>query len=189
MAELRNPDDTFQSVKVYFPRSIYNLLKMHSEKMKVPLSRVVQYAVDNELDAPAPFVYPVEEAKNVFIPDAYAEEAQLLARFLVKFASGAGRDQLLLCRRDAGIANKETFMCALRELFEANVIEEVKVPGTVKFKKYHHEHRYVRLKHQDRTALLARKKRLIAKQQQELEDMENLIVDKKPKYGEVDDGP
>lgn len=177
MAELEaeNQFNAFHCVKVYVPNALYKLAKMHADRAKLPVSRIVQIAIDNELDAPNPFYYPVEEPKNAYLADAYIEEAQLLARYLVKFASGCGKDQLMLCRRDVGILNKETFMCALRELREAKIIEEIRPPTYAKFKGYRQDYRYIRLKHVDRTALIARKRRLLEKQRAELEEIERIM--------------
>lgn len=176
--KFNNPDDTFAMVKVYCPRALVTAVKELSEKQGRPLSRLFCVAVDNELDAPVPFNFPCLLPSNSYIEMAYAEEAQLIAKYLVKFVNGTSREQLVLCRRDIGVLNKTTFMLAYRELLEVGVIEEVPVPRKVKFK-YPAGTKYVRLKIVDRSALLKRKKRELARLAQEVEEAEELFEGEK----------
>lgn len=96
----------------------------------------------------------------------------------------------MLCRRDIGILNKATFMLAFRELLEVGVIEEVPVPRKVKFT-YPAGYKYVRLKHIDKSALLKRKKRELARLAAEVSEAEELFEGEKnakmEKYGVKDD--
>lgn len=185
-----NPDDTFAMVKVYVPRALVTAMKVKSEQTGLPVSRLFCIAVDNELDAPVPFNFPCILPSNTYIEMAYAEEAQLIAKYLVKFVNGCGRDQLMLCRRDIGILNKTTFMLAFRELLEVGVIEEVPVPRKVKFK-YPAGYKYVRLKHIDKSALLKRKKRELARLAAEVSEAEEIFEGEKKakleKYGVKDE--
>lgn len=169
----RNADNAFQHVKLYMSKATYEMLRIRSNAKGIPISKLVQVAIDNELDAPAPFSFLCEMPTQTFIENAYIDEAQKLAKYLIKFPSGTGRDQLMLMRRDIGIPNKETFMLAYRELLEANVIEEVGVPKSSKFK-YPMGYKYARLKHVDRSALVSRKRRIFEKMRKELELEEKL---------------
>ena len=184
-----NPDDTFALMKVYVPRGLATAIKVKSEQTGIPMSRLFCIAVDNELDAPVPFNFPCVLPSNTYIEMAYAEEAQLIAKYLVKFINGCGRDQLMLCRRDIGILNKTTFMLAFRELLEVGVIEEIPVPKKVKFK-YPAGYKYVRLKHIDKSALLKRKKRELARLAAEVSEAEEIFEGEKKakleKYGVKD---
>lgn len=181
-----NPDDTFALLKIYAPRGLANAVKAHAEKSGLPTSRLFCIAVDNELDAPVPFNFPCLIPSNTYIEMAYAEEAQRIAKYLVKFVNGTSRDQLMLCRRDIGVINKTTFMLAYRELLEVGVIEEVPVPKNVKFK-YPQGHKYVRLKHMDKSVLLKRKKRELARMAAEVSEAEEIYEGEKAaklkKYG------
>lgn len=169
--KFNNPDDTFALLKVYVPRALANAVKTKSEASGLPVSRLFCIAVDNELDAPVPFNFPCVIPSNSYIEMAYADEAQKIAKYLTKFLNGTSRDQLMLCRRDIGVINKTTFMLAYRELLEVGVIEETSVPKNVKFK-YPAGHKYVRLKHMDRSVLLKRKKRELARIAEEVNAIE-----------------
>lgn len=173
-------------LKIYCPRGIAAAVKQKAEQAGLPVSRLFCIAVDNELDAPVPFNFPCLLPSNTYIEMAYAEEAQKIARYLTKFLNGTGRDQLMLCRRDIGIPNKTTFMLAYRELLEVGVIEEVAVPKKVKFK-YPAGYKYARLKHVDRSMLLNRKKRELARLAAEVAEAEEKFegekAEKLARYG------
>ena len=143
----RNPeDDSFQSVTVYLSKSVYNILKAESDRTSLPLSRLVAYAVDNELDANEPFRYDTALLDKPYAPDSYQNEAGKIYKFLEKIeksAVGIGRDLLMLARRDIGIMSKDEFLLGLRELYECEVIEEVK-PSNKTFKKYDESYRLIK---------------------------------------------
>lgn len=185
MSRYENGDNPFQVVKIFMSRGTYGLLKEKS-KSGVPISKLIQIATDNELSAPAPFNFECPMPQNVFVELAYIQEAQLIAKYMVKFPSGTGRDQLMLCRRDIGIENKQTFMLAYRELLKANVIEEIPVPKKAKFN-YPVGYRYVRLVAVDRSALLKRKRRMLDKENARLAaeeaEFDRLKQDKEKQYG------
>jgi hypothetical protein len=147
--EPRNPEDeSFQSITVYLPKSVYCILKAKSDQTNLPLSRLVAYAVDNELACGEPFRYDTALLDKPYVQDAYSEEANKIYKFLEKTeksAVGIGRDLLMLARRDIGIMNKDEFLLALRELYECDVIEEVK-PSNKTFKKYDEMYRLIKTK-------------------------------------------
>ncbi len=119
----------FDSVRVFMSRTDRAKLKEYSELTGLPMSRLMAIAFDNELDQPVPFNYPCILPLTQYIEGAYTDEAGKLLRFLgATFPDGTGRDMLMLCRREIGIDNRETFMLAYRELLEMGLIEEVSPP-------------------------------------------------------------
>jgi hypothetical protein len=138
-------NNPFALIKVFFPKGTEDILREKSKASGLPMSRLIAIAVDNELDTPVPFNYQCELPSSVFVEFAYAEEAQKIARFLLRFPSGTGRDTLMLCRRDIGVPDRATFMYAYRELLQADMIEEFKPGGRVKFE-YPEGYKYTRLK-------------------------------------------
>jgi hypothetical protein len=143
----------FEGIQVFLPKSIKGILQETSERMGLPMSKLTAIAIDNELDSPVPFAYNCLLPSSVFIPNAFAAEAARIVSYLMRFPSGTGRDQLMLCRRDMDIPNKETFMYAYRELLEVGIIEEVPPPPRVKFE-YPVGYKYTRLApHNKRKAL------------------------------------
>lgn len=133
--------DAFKQIKVYVPIGTANILKELSEKNKLPMSRMIAIAVDNELDCAPPFNY---ECK---MPDEYREymyaaESGKLMEFLAKFPVGIGVDTIMLCRRDIGISDRSVIMAALKELIEKDIAELYEPNLTDRSKAY----RKVRLK-------------------------------------------
>ncbi len=137
-------NDPFGSVTAFLPKGTLAILKELSRTTGLPMSKLVSIAIDNELDSPAPFNYPCLLPSTVFVPGAYVEECQLITRYLMRFPSGCGREQLMLSRRDIGIPNRETLMMAYRELLDFGLIKEVPPPPRVKFE-YPEGYKYTRL--------------------------------------------
>ncbi len=135
----------FDQIAVFLPKQLARIVRETSERMGLPMSRLIGYAVDNELLAVQPFAFPCPLPMNTYVEHAYMEEAQRIYNYLLKFPNGLGRDQLVLCRHDLGIPNKETFLQGLRELFEREMIQEIKPPPRTKFV-YPEGYKYIRLK-------------------------------------------
>lgn len=133
----RPRDPTLQAnhaVKVYIPISLYTALKARSDKSGMPVSRLVCYAIDNELtNNPDPFSYPCPEPTNTFVEAAYTEEGGKIFRFLKKFGPH-GVDQLMMARRELGILDKLTFMLGLREILMRNTLVRKVYPSWTKYK-------------------------------------------------------
>lgn len=174
-------DDAFEQLVVYIPKATARILRQKSEELGIPRSRLAAIAIDNELDATTPFHYPTPEPSNIYVEHAYANEASLLARFLGRFKQGMGLDMIMLSRRDIGIPNREELMLAVRELREADVLEEALPP-----KKLNYEnppsYRYLRIKGVKDTAELRRKRAELAKLQEEVEKEENILKAKQQEF-------
>ncbi len=122
--EKKPEDDPFVPTKVYIPKSLHHMLKTLSDKIKMPVSKLIVMAIDNEFDTSSPFFYPTELPTSPFVADAYTDEAGKIYQFLEKIDYGIGLDHLLLARRDIGIFSKDEFLLAYRELLEQKMIEE-----------------------------------------------------------------
>lgn len=140
----RDPDDDpFDVITVYVPKSLSYMLKSKSDEIAIPVSRLVLFAIDNELDVDTPFYYPCPDPTSPYVPFAYADEAGKILSFLSKFPSGTGRDTLMLCRRDIGIPSRTVFMLAYRELLDSGQVEEFH-PKRTKFR-YNRDYLYTRI--------------------------------------------
>lgn len=118
-------NDAFTIVKVYVPKMTAILLSEASEETQLPMSRLVAYAIDNELDAPKPFTYLAEAPKAPYVESAYVDEAGRMYRYIKKFFEfGITIDSLLLCRRDYNVQDRHDVMLAHRELLKVGLIEE-----------------------------------------------------------------
>ena len=115
------------------PDNLYDIVKKKATELKLPIGRIVAYALDNELDAANPFDYPLVEPETVFVEYAYIEEAQKIYNFLRKYPEGMDRGNIMLMRHIIGIPNKATVMLALRELLNSGMAIESKVAPKGKY--------------------------------------------------------
>lgn len=124
----------YESLNIFLPKEQFDYLRDLSDERQLPISRLISFAVDNELDQTIPFKYDILEPTTEFVEDAYIEEAGKIMRFMQHFPGGIGRDSLMLFRRTIGVPNKTVFMLALRELFKAGmVIKTARKPAFNKF--------------------------------------------------------
>jgi hypothetical protein len=108
-------DKAVKSCTVFLSHATYDLIKQKSDKVGLPMGKLIAYAIDKELDRENAFNYPCEMPKNEFIEGAYTDEASKIYRYLKRTAPQS-IDELMLNRRDIGIESKETMMLAIREL-------------------------------------------------------------------------
>lgn len=100
-----------------------NELDRISSKTKIPISRLIAIAVDNEFSKEKPFAFdvtlPTEEVEEY----AYIDQAGMILNFLKKLKHGLPLELLVLLRHDIGIADKETFMNAWKDLVTKGFVE------------------------------------------------------------------
>lgn len=166
-----DPNSPYKKIEVYVPKSIAEIIKKKAEEVNLPMSRLICFAIDNELDSTYPFNYLVQWPLNEYIEDAYAGEAQKIYQFMMKFPSGLGRDMLTLCRRDIGVLNKKDLMLGLRELVEKDLVEEAAPSKHTTFT-YSKDYKYYRLKHLQRSELINKKREQLEKLKAEIEQEE-----------------
>jgi len=114
------------NMNVMVPRATARIIQKVHEKTGLPISRLIAIAIDNEVsESVSPFNYPCLMPTSPYVEYAYADEAGKLLRFIQLYEEKPMTiEQLMLCRRDAGIPSREVFMLAYRELLEKNMIEE-----------------------------------------------------------------
>lgn len=115
-------------VQVYLPQAIYDILKAKAEKRGLPMSRLVGYAVDNELVSGEDFAFPCDEPKTAFVPDSYVEEGGRVYRYIRKFGP-MSIDQLVLARRDIGVPEKHAILLGIRELLMRGTLVDMVYPS------------------------------------------------------------
>lgn len=137
-------DDAFDHITSHVPKGISRRLKAESELRQIPVSKLICYALDNELDCNPSFNYETKLPDSPYREFEYAEEAGKILQFLTRHFQdvGTGLDTLLLFRRDIGIESKERFLLGFRELLNKKLIEEF-YPRYAKFK-YGKDYRYYR---------------------------------------------
>jgi hypothetical protein len=171
-----NIDEFFKELKCFCPISIYEKIKEKSKELGVPMSNLLIYALDNELDSPAPFNYPALLPSTIFIENAYVEEAQKIATFLNKNPKGMPRAVLLASRRSMGIDSREAFLAGLRELYEANVIEEFR-PKDLQHYIHPPNTKYLRMKNLTGEKREDTKKREIERQLKKIKEREKRLLE------------
>lgn len=113
---------------------------------KIPITRLVAIAIENELLKDNPFNYDIDTPSEEYTPLAFASEAQKILDYLGK-VSGLSLDMLCILRHDIGIPDKKLFMLAFRECLLSNFLEEFKpkMPRFVTFK-YDDDYVFYRIK-------------------------------------------
>lgn len=120
------PDDPWCEIISYMPRSSYTIVRDASEDLRIPVSRLIALALDNELDSLSPFSYPCPVPEAVPGAHRYAEEAGRLLAFIKKFPNGVDLPGLVLCRRELDIPDRHILLAAYAELMADKLIEEFK---------------------------------------------------------------
>lgn len=91
---------------------------------KIPISRLIAIALDNELLKENPFDFNIELPESGEYNDfAHAHECGLIIDF-IKASRPTGLDILVLLRHDIGIPDKSTFLAAFKECIDNDVIEK-----------------------------------------------------------------
>lgn len=152
-----NNESPFDILKVYLPQSLIKEIKRLAQEQYLPVSRLILYAIDNEMGRDKPFEYDSKLPTDPYVLHAYTEEAQQIYRYMYKFPTGLSRDQLLACRRDVGIESKDALLHGLRELLTIGLLEEQKPSGKSKFKGYKSDYKILRFA---RDAAALRKKEI-----------------------------
>jgi hypothetical protein len=115
--------------EITLPPSIHNILKEHNMRTGIPISTLVAIALDNELDQAEPFRYSCKCPNVPYVEYAYQNEAGKIFQFLQQHdGKGFDLETLVLLRRDIGIAERDRFLLALREISHVDSIVEWYTP-------------------------------------------------------------
>lgn len=136
-------NDPFIETRVHIPRAAYERLEVFAAEMGVPIGRVINYAIYNELDTEVPFNFDLTLPVEDFKPGLFTHEADVVHSLLSKLPSGCGLDMLVLMRMDFGLTRHQVLL-GYMELKESGRIEEY-YPAEARFK-YPEDYRYIRVK-------------------------------------------
>lgn len=175
MATKEDRDDFFQHVTGTVSADYIEILKKIAEQKGVPMSRLIAYAIDNELDAAEPFDYTCPRPTVQFVEYAYRDEAHKLYNFLCKFPEGASIDFINLSRRQIGIPNRQVVMLALRELLKTKLVFEttIKPRGKV-FEKFGPGITWIKLS-KDSIEAIERQQKALAEKKAKIEATESKL--------------
>lgn len=120
---MRNEDKNLLQVRGYIPKFHDNALREISKKRKISISRLVAFAIDNELCSERPFKFDTELSTEEIVEYAYADEAGKILNFVKTLRIGAGLDILLLLRFEMGVPNKSVFLAAFKECLDKGMLE------------------------------------------------------------------
>lgn len=137
---MENADKKMSSVTGFFGQDIKKKLEFYSKKYKLPMSRLIAIAVDNELaalsleDEYMPFYWDMKLPAFDSFPDLqYADEAGRLVKYMKRDSRGMSLDLLLVLRHDIGIPDRDRLKFGLVEALRKNLIEVFENPASVKY--------------------------------------------------------
>jgi len=122
--------------QVFFSKKHEEQLRYYAKRHGLPMSQLVAMAIDNELfeqKERIPFKWNLKFSDDQFEEYTWANEAGKIMNFLKDLQyTGMSLTQLLICRHDFGVPDKEVVKNALKELLDKEMIEE--------FSKYYLKH-------------------------------------------------
>jgi hypothetical protein len=128
---------------VHLPKFVNQTMRDIALEKGLPISRLVQIAIDNELVTATPFEFDCSWPESEFIENAYIEEATRVELLLKRFPWGIGLDALTLLRHDVGVQDKERFIYGVRELFQMGKIEFRKTQRSVNSFQYPPDYEFI----------------------------------------------
>lgn len=113
-------------VRTYITAWQWDKIKKHSERFKMPITRLFMIMVDKELENEKPFQY------DVTLPEPtddsqYQEEGNILLNYMKTLRIGKGLDQLICMRHDLGIS-REAILETISNCLDLGIIEQFKPP-------------------------------------------------------------
>lgn len=179
-SSLKGDNGHFTGIKIFLPKEQFLALREFAENDGLPISALISYAIDNELETAQPFLYDVSDPNTVFVENAYIGEANKIIEFLKDFPQGLGRDKLLLFRKTIGIPDKLQLMLGLREGIKAGMLIQTTRKQSFNRFNYSEGYHFIRLADDvpNHKALEREKRRLVekeerlARQKEKIKEME-----------------
>ncbi len=107
------------------------ILERFSKMYKLPISRLVAIAIENEIATKKPFSidfsFPIDTVEN-----AYANEAGKICKFMKTLRTGITLDFLYVLRHDFGVPERDEFLAGFNECIKNNLLESYDAPLTSK---------------------------------------------------------
>lgn len=137
----------YTHVKVFFPNDTFKIIEEISKLQKKPLSRIVGYAVFNEMEKGADaFKFKTDYDPDMSVENDFIHEAGQIYNFLKTFPTGKSLDELILFKRTLQIPDIIRLVGGYKTLLDSGFIEEV-FPFNKQFE-YAHDYRVARIKPQ-----------------------------------------
>ena len=97
-----------------------------SKDRKVAITRLIGYAIDNELSKEIPFQFDYALPVDEYIENAYAVEANKILDYFKTINRGLPLDTLLLIREKIGVPDKQRLLYGMRECLKFNRLIQYK---------------------------------------------------------------
>lgn len=111
-------------------------IKEYALKNNLSVSRVIAFAVDNELQKDNPFEFNTELPTQEYTEYTFADEAGKILNFIKTLRNGsAGLDILLLLRYTIGVPDKDIFLAAFKDCLDRGMIESF-MPAKIRYENY-----------------------------------------------------
>lgn len=137
----------------FVPEYHEKYIRSISKKNMIPMSRLIAFALDNEIERDTPFEYNLEMPECEFDELANAEEAGKILDFMkgLHAEKGVGLESIMLYRFKIGIPCKKKLMLGFRELYFSEMIESFKPKQRKGFPELHPDYEQWRVKASQRT--------------------------------------
>lgn len=120
---LTTEDRLYRKIATLLPSALAQRVIDIARDTRIPISRLVAYAIDNELDCKPPFNYPITMPTTDYVPNLYNKEALAIFNFLKQYPKGQPMDSMILLRRNYGIEERYKVMEGIRELLYQEMVK------------------------------------------------------------------
>lgn len=114
-----------KSLRVPVSSTLFDRLEAQAERFKMPVTRLVAIAVENELAKDKPFedfVVKIPES-GTYDEFTFSDEAGKIVNWFRMFGASVTLDQLYIFRHDMHIPDGHTFLAGVRECLDRGMIE------------------------------------------------------------------
>jgi hypothetical protein len=123
-----------------------NKLNFHTFDKKLPIARLIAWAIDQELQKEKPFDIPLQFPEERYEEYAYADQAGKILQYMTDHEA-MGIDQFIIGRFDIGISDIDELLLGLRECVEKGFLEAYKPKANIYAKsEFPDDYYYYRLK-------------------------------------------
>lgn len=128
--------DILERVVTYVSKHHKQQIMEYVYKNKIPVTRLLAYAIDQELSKDKPFDnFRYELPSDEMIEYSYIEEATKILRYMKDISGeGLGVDQIIELRHDIGVTDIDALLYGLRECVEKKFLEDY-IPKVNPFQK------------------------------------------------------
>jgi len=122
---MKATENKMTKIQAFVGKTQFEKLRYYAQTLNLPLSRLVSYAIENEIDKLKPFDLVVKLPKSIeYKPDTYAKEASKIVNFLRGQEYGMTLDLLLVLKTDIGLKSYDDVINGLLECIHHKILEK-----------------------------------------------------------------